>query len=586
MSRIGMLVALSLAICCLLTLVGVQQSLATVHEIQISNFTFTPTNTTVTFGDTVRWTLVNGVHTSTSDPTSPKSWDSGTMSSPGQQYEVVFDEPDGFGPFPYHCNIHPTTMKDTIFYAPPSVPALTKSLVTSGLDRPVFATLPPGDFKRFFVLEQHLGKIMILDLTGDTLYARPFLDIGASISGGNEQGLLGLAFHPDFASNGYFYIDFTNTAGDTRIVRYQVPIADPDSADPGTADTLLRVDQPFSNHNGGWIAFGADGYLYISMGDGGSGGDPSNRAQDTNLLLGKQLRIDVDGGSPYAIPPDNPFAGGGGAGEVWNYGLRNPWRCSFDRLTHDLYIGDVGQSDWEEVSFQDADTGGVNFGWRLKEGTHCYNPSTNCDPSGITTDPIYEYPHSPECSITGGYVYRGCAIPSLQGTYFFSDYCSGGMWTFRYDGTTLIDFQDRTTELGTSGLNVVSFAEDSYGELYFLTLGGEIYKIVPDAGVTDCNMNGISDSCEIEFGQVTDANSNGIPDECESSYTCGDADGNSIVNISDAVYLIAYIFGGGNAPNPLLAGDADCNGIINISDAVYLIAYIFGGGSAPCASCS
>lgn len=560
-----------------------QGLLATMHNIDISNFAFTPTNTVIAHGDTVRWTLVSGVHSTTSELDSPKSWDSGVMSSGGSTFDVVFTAADGFGPWPYYCTVHPATMKDTIRYAPPAVPTLTAEPFASGFDRPVFATSPPGDFERLFVLEQHTGMIKIVNIQTGAVNGTAFLDIGSLISGGNEQGLLGLAFHPDYDQNGYFYVNYTDGSGDTKVVRYQVS-GDPDIADAGTAFTILFLDQPFSNHNGGWIAFGDDGYLYIATGDGGAGGDPGNRAQDITTLFGKILRIDVDGGSPYANPSDNPFVGIAGEDEIWHYGVRNPWRCSFDRLTNDLYIGDVGQGDYEEISFQASDTSGINFGWRLKEGTHCYDPPTLCDPGGITTDPIHEYDHGPHCSVTGGYVYRGCVIPELVGTYFFADYCSDSIWTFRYDGNTKIDSQNRTAELGAAGVSVVSFAEDNFGELYILKLSGDISKIVPAAGITDCNENGIHDACEIEYGLVADDDDDGIPDDC-AGFICGDADGNAIVNISDAVYLIAYIFGGGPAPVPLLAGDADCNSIVNISDAVYLIAYIFGGGPAPCDSC-
>jgi hypothetical protein len=249
---------------------------------------------------------------------------------------------------------------------------------------------------------------------------------------------------------------------------------------------LLTIDQPYSNHNGGMIAFGSgDGYLYIGMGDGGSGGDPENRAQSDTTLLGKLLRIDVDGGSPYAIPVDNPYVGTSGRGEIWAIGIRNPWRYSFDRATHDLYIGDVGQGIWEEIDFQPSTSaGGENYGWRLMEGNHCYNPPTDCDPGGLT-DPIHEYDHSGgSCSVTGGYVYRGAVMPFLRGTYLFADYCSGDIWSFDYDGDNLNNFTDRTAELDPPGgltiSNVSSFGEDAAGELYICDYAdGEVYKIVP-----------------------------------------------------------------------------------------------------------
>lgn len=582
-SRESLAVLLALLAACWLT---ADSARATIHDIDIVNFDFTPPGTVVSEGDTVRWTWVSGTHSTTSDIGAPKTWDSGVMAAAGQTFEIVITAEDGFGPFPYHCTPHIATMKDTLFYQAPTVQPMTTTLVESGFDRPVFATSPPGDLQRLFVLEQHTGLIKIYDMVGDSTYSTPFLDIGALITDGNEQGLLGLAFHPDYQSNGLFYINYTNTGGDTRVVRYQVS-GDPNIADAGSDFLIINYTQPFANHNGGWIAFGPDdGYLYISAGDGGAGGDPNNNGQDSTTILGSILRIDVDGGSPYAIPGDNPFLLDPGQDEIWDYGVRNPWRCSFDRANGDFYIADVGQGDWEEINFEPGDSpGGVNYGWRLKEGTHCYNPTTNCDPLDLTTEPIHEYAHDPECSVTGGYVYRGCAIDGLPGTYFFADYCSGKVWSFRYDGNTMIDFQDRTTELGMGSFGIVSFAEDNYGELYILLQSGEIYKIIPD-GMTDCNMNNIADSCEITFGVAADTNSNGIPDDCETqTFLCGDVNDDDLVNITDAVYLIQWIFNGGPDPMPLESADVNCDTIGNITDAVYIIQWIFNGGPDPCDGC-
>lgn len=464
---------------------------------------------------------------------------------------------------------------------------LTSEEVISGLSNPVFAVSPPGDYERFFIVEQS-GTIQIMDITTRTLNAQPFLDVSSSITFGGEQGLLGLAFHPDYESNGYFYTYYTNTSGDNEVNRFEVSGTNPDSADENTETEILYLAHPSQlNHNGGWIGFGPDDYLYIAVGDGGGGGDPFENGQDITTLLGAMLRIDVDGGSPYGIPPSNPFVGETGADEVFYWGLRNPWRNSFDRATGEIYIADVGQGDWEEINWRPAaDSGNINFGWDLKEGTHCYEPSTNCDPGGITTDPIYEYSHDDGCSITGGYVYRGCTIPDLQGTYFFADYCAGDVWSFRFDGVDTSEFQSRTSELGLTSFGITSFGEDNFGELYLLYAGGSIRKIVPQDGITDCNNNFVHDSCEVAVGLATDNNGNFIPDECESDYVCGDADGNDQVAINDAVFIINFIFGGGPAPNPLAAADADCNGQISITDAVYIINYIFGGGPAPCASCA
>jgi len=362
---------------------------------------------------------------------------------------------------------------------------LTTERVAFNLMRPVGVVSPPGDLERIFVLEQHVGRIRILK--NGVLLATPFLTIGA-VNTGNEQGLLGLAFHPDYANNGRFFVNYTTGGGSGRtiIARYTVS-GNPDVADPGSAIVLIDEPQPFSNHNGGWLGFGPnDGYLYATLGDGGSGGDPGNRAQDLGEILGKILRLDVDSASPYAIPPDNPFVGTPGAREeIWAYGLRNPWRASFDRLTGDLYVADVGQELYEEVSFQPASsTGGENYGWRRKEGFNCYSPSSGCEIPGLV-DPIHEYSHPfSSGSITGGYVYRGCAIPELNGTYFFADYASiNQIWSFRYAGAPRPPVRNRTAELAPGGglsiNSVSSFGEDAAGELYICDLsGGEVFKIV------------------------------------------------------------------------------------------------------------
>jgi glucose/arabinose dehydrogenase len=422
--------------------------------------------------------------------------------------------------------------------------------VASGLFRPLFVASPPGDTSRLFIVEQNTGRIKIL--TGGAVLPTPFLDIGHLItSSGNEQGLLGLAFHPVYSSNGYFFVDYTDTLGNTAVARYKVS-GDPNQAEPESGFVILNVAQPFANHNAGMLAFGpGDGYLYIGLGDGGSAGDPGNRAQDDGELLGKILRIDVDGGSPYAIPPDNPFVGAGDPlDEIWAKGLRNPWRFSFDRITYDLYIADVGQSLYEEIDFQDSSSsGGENYGWRLMEGDHCYNPPIDCDPGGLTY-PIHVYTHggSPgRCSVTGGYVYRGGAIPGLQGTYFFADYCSGQIWSFRYDGNNLTEFADRTSELdpgsGMSIDQISSFGEDAAGELYIVDLDGEVYKIEP----------------------------------CR-----GDVNGNETVDLGDALYLLNYLFKADVPPDPLEIGDVNCDDVVNLGDALYILNYLFKNGSPPC----
>ena len=376
------------------------------------------------------------------------------------------------------------------------IEAMTTVRVAGNLDHLTFVTYAPGDYTRLFIVEKQ-GRIKVLNLKTGVLNATLFLDIDALVGGGlstnDERGLLGLAFHPDYQNNGYFYVDYTNNVGTTTVARYSVS-NDPEVADPGSALILLTIFQPFSNHNGGWIGFGPnDGFLYISTGDGGSAGDPGNRAQDiTNQLLGKMLRIDVDGndgpGGNYGIPAGNPFVGITGDDEIWAYGLRNPWRSSFDRATGDLYIADVGQNAWEEIDFQPADsTGGENYGWRCYEGDHTFNTG-GCPPAKTMVFPIHEYSHALGRSLTGGYVYRGCAIPTLDGTYFFADYVFTRLWSFTYEGQNNPTVTSRIAELspssdGFSINQISSFGEDARGELYIVDQGsgfsGQVFKIVP-----------------------------------------------------------------------------------------------------------
>ena len=344
---------------------------------------------------------------------------------------------------------------------------LDTSVVARGLQAPLYLTAPAGD-PRLFVVEQP-GRIRVI--VGGVLQPTPFLDLTSRVSYGGEQGLLSVAFHPDYVANGYFYVDYTDTAGDTRVERYQVG-PDPNVADPGSAKLILFVDQPYANHNGGLVVFGPDGKLYVGLGDGGSGGDPQGNGQNRSTLLGKLLRIDVDAGDPYAVPPDNPFVGVSGArGEIWAYGLRNPWRFAFDREAQRLYIADVGQNRWEEVDVAPATDGGLDFGWNVMEGNECYSTSS-CNQAGLTL-PVLVYGHSDGCSITGGYVYRGQSIPTLRGTYFYSDYCSGWLKSFRYDGS-VTEQRDWGLSLG----NVLSFGEDAAGELYVLSANGNVYRLV------------------------------------------------------------------------------------------------------------
>ena len=362
--------------------------------------------------------------------------------------------------------------------------------VVTGLNAPVQVTFAPGDDgSRLFVVTQY-GKIRLIE--NDVLLATEFLDIHTKLTFSGEMGLLGLAFHPNYAQNGYFYVNYTdNTSGDTVIERYSVDPGNPNLGLPGSGLVLLEIDQPFSNHNGGWIQFGLDGYLYIGMGDGGSGGDPGNRAQSGDSLLGKMLRIDVDNPGPglnYGIPASNPFVNDPNVlDEIWATGVRNPWRCDFDNLTGDLWIADVGQNLWEEIDFEPAGVGGRNYGWRVMEGNHCYNPSSGCNQAGLTL-PIQEYSHggSPfRCSVSGGAVYRGNQMADMQARYFYSDYCSGQTWSLRQQGGAMVDFAEHTAELlvpGGGGLSsIVALGEDADGEIYVISQStGGIYRIIPD----------------------------------------------------------------------------------------------------------
>jgi glucose/arabinose dehydrogenase len=341
--------------------------------------------------------------------------------------------------------------------------------VADGLERPVGLFNAGDGSGRLFVLEQP-GTIRIIK-EGEVL-PTPFLDIVDRVgSGGSEQGLLGLAFHPNYAENGHFYVNYTDRNGNTVIARFSVS-DNPDQADPASEVQLLGVEQPFGNHNGGMLAFGPDGYLYLGLGDGGSAGDPFGNAQSLSTLLGKILRIDVDDGDPYAIPPDNPFASGGGRPEIWAYGLRNPWRFSFDLLTNDLYIGDVGQNQWEEIDFLPAGSpGGANFGWNYREGAHPYEGSP---PAGLNLiDPVAEYDHSQGCSVTGGYVYRGQDLPDWSGVYLYGDYCSGLVWGLLH----LPDGSWQNARLFESGARITSFGQDQAGEIYLVDYQGGIYRL-------------------------------------------------------------------------------------------------------------
>ena len=358
---------------------------------------------------------------------------------------------------------------------PDNLAALTLDLqlVADGFDVPVYVTHAGDGSGRLFVVEKR-GTIAIVQ-QGERL-PEPFFDIVPLVeSNASERGLLSIAFHPDYPNNGQFFVYYNDKAGDSIIARYRVS-SDPNRADMQSEAVLLTIEQPAANHNGGLVLFGPDGYLYIGMGDGGQAGDPWGNAQNRGVLLGKMLRIDVDGATPYAIPPDNPFVGMDGVRpEIWAWGLRNPWRFSFDRATDALYIGDVGQNAYEEIHYQPAESrGGENYGWDSMEGNACYPEDRACSQEGLVL-PIAVYSHAGgNCSVTGGYVYRGAAFPSFVGTYFFADYCSGNIWALRY---TQQGWDSRLVR--ESGMTISSFGEDEAGELYLCSMwDGRVYRLV------------------------------------------------------------------------------------------------------------
>lgn len=362
-----------------------------------------------------------------------------------------------------------TTSPVTTTAAPlPPLQGLGFEIIGDEFDQPVYVTSPPGD-ERLFVVERP-GTIRIID-AGGRVREKPFLDIRSEVHDpGIEQGLLGTAFHPDYAANGRFFVYYTDSNSDTRLVEYRAG-TDPSQADPATARQLIFFPQPTDRHNGGMLLFGPDGYLYVSLGEGGKA---SLHAQNPETLLSAILRIDVDSGDPYGIPPDNPFVDGGGAPEVLVFGLRNPWRFALDNGL--LYIADVGHSDWEEINVVPLDGLPYNFGWLLMEGNHCFIPA-DCDLTGLTL-PILEYPHPEGCSITGGFVYRGAAIPELTGHYFYADWCTLFVRSFRYDAGAVTDQRDWSEDLAGIG-QINSFGLDPAGELLVATWSGLVARIVP-----------------------------------------------------------------------------------------------------------
>ncbi len=355
---------------------------------------------------------------------------------------------------------------------PAALPALQLTSSVAGLASPVGLESARDGSGRLFVLEQ-AGRIRII--RNGAVTAAPFLDITAKVASGGELGLLGLAFHPAYASNRKFYVDYTRPLGsqwETVIAEYLASAANPDQADAASERILLTVAQPFSNHNGGQLAFGPDGFLYIALGDGGSGGDPMGNGQNLQALLGKILRIDVNGssgGRPYAIPPDNPFATGGGAPEIFAYGFRNPWRFSFDSATGTLFAGDVGESSFEEVDIVQK---GANYGWNIMEGSHCFAPATGCNMTGLTL-PINDYGRDQGSTVIGGSVYRGSAIPALVSAYVFGDFGSGRIWGLRQGSSGAWE----RTQLAATGKSISSFGRDENGELYVVDYSGAVWRL-------------------------------------------------------------------------------------------------------------
>ncbi len=362
--------------------------------------------------------------------------------------------------------------------AAPADAEIRLALRASGLSKPVLVTSPRDGSARLFIVEQ-TGRIKIYH--SGTILPTPFLSIFTSVSTGYEQGLLGLAFHPKYATNRKLYINYTDTNGDTVVREYRASSSNPNVVVKSTGRTILKVKQPYDNHNGGMMAFGPDGYLYIGMGDGGSGGDPGNRAQNIDSLLGKMLRINVNGSTStrnYTNPSTNPYVGRSGRDEIWQIGLRNPWRFSFDRANGNLWIADVGQGEWEEINRAIRTSSGAgrrtNWGWRVMEGGHCYKPSSGCDTSGKAR-PIVEYGHANgRCAVTGGCVYRGRAIPALVGGYVFADFCTGELWVISANAASpatkalLLDTPHQISGFGEGGNN----------ELYVLDHAGALYALV------------------------------------------------------------------------------------------------------------
>ena len=352
-------------------------------------------------------------------------------------------------------------------------PRLSLAPFVGGLNNPLGLEQPDDASGRFFVVEQR-GLVRIIQ--NGSVLASPFLDISGKVYFSGESGLLGVTFHPGYAQNGHFYVNYVRIVNSQRqsiIAEYKVLPTDPNQADLSSERILLTVNQPaFDNHKAGQLAFGSDGFLYFGLGDGGSSGDPFGNGQNTQVLLGKLMRIDVNsttGNLPYAIPPDNPFAIGGGQPEIWAYGLRNPWRFSFDPPSGRLFLADVGEASWEEVDLIDK---GGDYGWNLMEGSHCYKPPSGCSSAGLIM-PTSEYSHGEGQAIIGGFVYHGSAIPALQGIYIFGDFAAGKIWGLQENSGSWV-----RTLLASTGKNLSAFGRDQNGELYVVDYGGAVWKVI------------------------------------------------------------------------------------------------------------
>ncbi len=442
--------------------------------------------------------------------------------------------------------------------------AVSSQLYTSGFTRPVFLTHAPADSAREFVVEQ--GGLIKIVKSG-IVEGTPFLDLSSEVTCCNERGLLGLAFHPDYQSNGYFYVNYTRAIDSATVISRFSVSTNPDSADDTSEMVLLIIQQPEANHNGGCLQFGPDGMLYCGMGDGGGGFDQHGligNAQDPGTLLGKMIRLDVDAGAPY-VPGDNPWAGVQAGFDtldlIWAFGVRNPWRFSFDRATGDMYIGDVGQGTREEVDFQPAASpGGENYGWRCMEGDNCTGLSGCTCMDAALTNPVYDYANAGgECAVTGGYVYRGCGAPELDGQYIFGDYCSARIWSITHDGTTATDTTELTADLnpgGDIGL-ISSFGEDAAGELYIVDLTGQIFKVIsdqPDCGTCSCplqanlNADAVLDAVDLNLMiGVIFFNAND-PQDPNCPITRTDFNGDGFADAVDLNLMIGFLFF--NEPGP------------------------------------